>query len=211
MTNSIIDLSHFQSTVNLEAAKAAGIQALIHKCTQGVGMHDHLYAERKATAKQLGLLFGSYHFGDGTDGKQQAEWFLSHAQADANTLLVLDLEENTGGSSMKLQQAYDFLCAVKFQTGRWPVLYAGEYLRELMAGKPDAILNNCPLWISDYRVKAQPEILAGWNDWAMWQYTDDEHGNPPHSLAGINECDRDIFNGTPEGLLAFWNGAPAAA
>ncbi len=124
--------------------------------------------------------------------------------------MVLDiegLEDNAAEPSMELAQAYDFIKAIRSATGRWPGLYGGFYLRQLLAGKPDAMLQNCWLWLSDY--EASPHILPGWDQWTLWQYTDDTHGNPPHDVAGIRECDRDIFNGeSADELRAFWSGVP---
>ena len=211
-TNSVIDLSHHNAPVDLARARGDGIQAVIHKASQGVVYTDPQYVYRKHAAQQLGLLWGAYHFGDGTDGRTQAEHFLTASRADDNVLCVLDLEENTeGGDTISLVQAYDFLNCVKNRTGRWPVLYGGWYLRTLVQGKPDAILNNCPLWVSDYRGTNEPVIPTGWSTWNLWQYTDGTNGSAPFTVAGIGKCDRDLFNGTPDELATFWHGVKAQA
>ncbi|WP_425384237.1 glycoside hydrolase family 25 protein [Wolbachia endosymbiont (group B) of Eupithecia inturbata] len=70
--NGIIDLSHWQENVDFELAKENGIVGVIHKATQGTGYIDTKYKERRKEAEDLGLLWGSYHFGVGEDGKDQA-------------------------------------------------------------------------------------------------------------------------------------------
>jgi lysozyme len=204
MTNTVIDLSHHQGPVDLETAKHSGIQALLHKCTQGTDYADCMYRPRRAISENLGLLFGAYHFGDATDGKEQAAWFLHNAGSPVPSIIALDIEENPIGKSMELAQAYEFISFIKFHTDKYPLLYGGFYLRQLLAGQRDGLLNLCPLWIADYRPTVQPEIIAGWKAWTLWQYTNGQTGNPPHTVPGIGNCDRNTFNGSPEDLKAFW-------
>lgn len=202
MIDAIVDLSHHNGPVDLATAKQGGILGIIHKATQGLAYTDSQYASRKRFAETLGFLWGAYHFGDGTDGAMQALHFLDVSDLGPETLLVLDLEENTLGESMGLKQAYDFITTIYQNTsqwgGKWPVLYGGFYLRQLLAGKPDAMLQNCPLWLADYR--ETPEVLPGWTDWKLLQYTD--KGEVP----GIGVCDRDKFNGDQTQLEKFWKG-----
>lgn len=205
MLNAVIDLSHHNGPVDLVEASGAGIVGVIHKATQGVGYVDPKYTERASLAREIGLLWGAYHFGNNDDGAKQAGHFLANVN-DGPTLLALDVEENVQGGSMELRQIYDFIQTVQTATGRWPGIYGGFYLRQLLAGQPDAMLANCWLWVSDYRVAPAPEIPAAWQDWTLWQYTDGEAGNMPKQVSGIGGCDRDIFNGDEDGLRKFWTG-----
>jgi hypothetical protein len=45
----------------------------------------------------------------------------------------------------------------------------------------------------------------------MWQYTNGEVGPEPHSVTGIGNCDRDMFNGQMDGLTKLWGYAPTAS
>lgn len=202
MLNAVIDLSHHNPPVDFGLAKAAGILGVIHKASQGARFADSMYPSRRRAAESAGVLFGAYHFGDGTDGKLQAEHFLNCA-GDA-PLLVLDFEENKTGPTMELGQAYEFIQTVHLATGRWPGLYAGFYLRQLLAGKPDAMLQNCWLWLAEYRT--QPQSLPGWDSWTLWQYTDGDLGPEPRIIEGLPPCDRSFFNGDAAGLAALWKG-----
>ncbi len=149
-----------------------------------------------------GMLWGAYHFGVGADGVAQADFFLSTIQPDENTLLVLDFEANTAGSSMDLIEAEAFVTHVQQATGRWPGLYAGQYLKELLGSSPDPVLSNCWLWLAQYGPTAV--LPPGWDTWTLWQYTDGAVGPEPHEIPGFGPCDRDKFNGTTEDLKAFW-------
>jgi lysozyme len=200
--NAVIDLSHYQDVTSWSEVAADGIVAIINKCTQGLGFVDPTYAERQTAAKAAGLLWGAYHFGQGADGVQQAEYFLQHANAAPNDLLVLDFEQNTSGASMTLQQAEQFVTYVQQQRGRWPVLYGGSYLIQELGGAANSTLSSCPLWLAAY--DSNPQVPPGWSAWTLWQYTDGTHGNPPYSVNGVGNCDRDQFNGTLQQLQAFW-------
>lgn len=208
--NAIIDLSHHNgSNVDLSAAKADGIVGVIHKATQGTQYSDPLYSLNKTKAATVGLLWGAYHFGVGADGVEQADFFLTTVQPDATTLLVLDFEANVAGSSMDLTEAQAFASRIQQQTGRWPGLYGGQYLKEMLGAQSDPILSSCWLWLAQYGPTAV--LPTGWSHWTMWQYTDGVVGPPPHQVAGIGHCDRDFFNGTMADLAAFWAPATRAA
>lgn len=202
MIDTIIDISHHNGTgLDFAAASAAGIVAVVHKCTQGAGYADPMYAANKAAIQAAGLLFGSYHFGDGSDGAAQAQHFLAVAAPGANELLALDLEPNTAGPSMTLEEAKAFVTVVQGAIGKWPVLYGGSGLKALLGGTADPVLANCPLWLAQYGPAAV--LPAGWTAWSLWQFTDGAVGNPP-PVAGIGHCDQDRFAGDAAGLAAFW-------
>jgi len=208
--NVVIDLSHHNAPVDFFRAKQAGILGVIHKASQGLMEIDPQYMPRRTVAGRLNLLWGAYHFGDDSDGESQAKHFLT-ARRDA-PLLVLDLEENPRGGSMSLDQARLFVSTVKDVTGTWPGIYGGWYLQQMLGGQKDEVLGNCWLWVADYRAEEQPTIPETWGGWKLWQYTDGQHGHPPLDIAGIAECDRDIFNGPDANALqAFWTGAPGAS
>ena len=150
-------------------------------------------------------MWGAYHFATGDDPQAQARHFLAVAGADPGTLLALDLEHNPTGSSMSLDQARTFVTAVQQATGRYPGLYGGSYLKELLGGNADPILAQCWFWLAEYG--PVPHVPAAWPTWTLWQYTDGAFGPEPHTVAGVGRCDRDLFNGDIGQLQRLW-GAP---
>ncbi|MFC1750398.1 GH25 family lysozyme [Pseudomonadota bacterium] len=205
ITNAVIDLSHHNTLRDINAVKDDGISSIIHKATQGTGFVDDQYEPRRPIVTNAGLLWGAYHFGTAADAISQAQHFLDTAQPDANTLLVLDFETDTtssNGQSMSLQQARDFVSYVREQTGRWPGLYGGSYLKELLGNAHDEVLSRCWLWMAQYGNNVT--IPACWPTWTLWQYTDGENGPTPHSVNGVGNCDRDKFNGDAAALQTFW-------
>jgi len=201
-TNSIIDLSHHNANPDLQRAKAAGIVGVIQKATQGTSFTDPTFAANRQKAADAGLLFGAYHFGVGADGVEQADFFLNVMQPGDSDIIVLDFEANAQGPSMTMDEARAFVTHVNSVTTRWPGLYSGHYLKELLGANSDPVLVNCWLWISQYGPTAV--IPPAWKAWTMWQYTDGALGPEPHTVDGIGACDRDTYNGSADDLVAFW-------
>lgn len=208
--NVVVDLSHFNAVSSFETVKADGIVGVIHKATQGTVTIDTKYHVRKPEALSAGLWWGAYHFGIGGDGVAQAKHFLSVVTPEATDLLVLDLEENPGGAGMTLAEAEDFVKYVEAETGRWPGLYGGSYVKELLGNNKETALAYCWFWLSEYGPTAR--VPPAWDTWTMWQYTNGQVGPPPHSVTGIGNCDRDKFNGDLDGLKKLWGyGATGSA
>lgn len=175
---------------------------MIQKAAQGTSFTDPTFAVNRQKAADAGLLFGAYHFGVGADGVDQADFFLKVVRSNPGDLLVLDFEANPQGPSMSLEEARAFVAHVQATTNRWPGIYSGHYLKELLGTGIDPILTNCWLWISQYG--PTPVIPPAWKAWTMWQYTDGALGPEPHTVDGIGACDRDIFNGSLDELTSFW-------
>ena len=207
--NVVIDISHHQASVNFDKIKAAGIVGVIHKATQGFTMTDKRYKSRRQKALDAGLLWGAYHFGVGGDGSDQADHFLNVVVPDKQTLIVLDYEPNTQGPTMTLLQAREFVSHVNETVGRFPGLYSGHLIKEQLGNvqTPDPVLSQCFLWIAQYKGPRPINIPPTWATWTLWQYTDGVAGPDPHTVPGVGQCDRDMFNGTLTNLKKLWGEA----
>jgi len=207
MFDGVIDVSHYQGpNIDFAAAAASGIAAVIHKATQGTSVVDPMLATNRTKAQAANLRFGSYHFGTAEDGGAQAEFYLRTVGPNPGELLALDFESSTAGPSMTLEEARAFVSLVQSRTGKWPVLYAGHYLKDLLAGQADPLLSQCPLWLAQYGPSAV--LPAGWGRWTLWQWTDGTIG-APQPVPGVGHCDRDRYIGTAEDLGAFWDSVSA--
>jgi lysozyme len=200
--NAVIDISHFNGDIDFGAVASAGILGIIQKATQGQSDIDPTYERNRANATNAGLLWGAYHFGTGENGISQAEHFLSVVGDFDNVLLALDFEENPDGPSMDLDQARAFVTRVQARTGRFPGLYGGSFLKELLGDSSDPVLVQCWLWIAEYG--PTPIIPPNWGTWTFWQYTDGQQGPEPHTVDGAGPCDRDLFNGPEAQLRKLW-------
>jgi lysozyme len=200
MFDGIMDISH-NNTIDLAAAKHAGIVAVIHKATEGATFQDPMYASRRAQAKQLGLLWGAYHFGTAADVKQQLANFFHTAQPAPGDLVALDYE-TLAGDQMSLQQAEDFVTQFRQQAGHLPMIYGSDLLESASTQNPASPLAACKLWIAAYISAPQPPLPPLFHSWTLWQFTD---GTSPTPLttAGV-AVDRDCYAGTQQELEAAW-------
>lgn len=202
VTNAVVDISHHNGKVNLIQAKAAGIGGVIQKASQGLTGVDPTYKSNHAKAIKADLRWGAYHFGTGSDGVQQAIQFLRVVGNDPEALLVLDFESNPTGPSMTLEEARAFVTHVNEVTGKFPGLYSGHYIKDLLGTKTDPVLANCWFWLAQYGPTAV--VPPNWSTWTLWQYTDGALGDDPHTVPGLGRCDRDKFSGSEEDLAEFW-------
>jgi lysozyme len=200
--DTIIDIHHATS-IDFERVKAAGIVAIIHKATEGATFRDDEYRDRKRKAKEMGFLWGAYHFSTGADVRDQVENFLLQAEPQEEDLMALDFEPSNG-PDMTIAQAREFVTLIRDETGRFPVIYGGHTLREGVGNEPDSILANCPLWYARYRATAIGIPRQIWPTYTLWQYTDGNVGPDPHSVDGIGRTDRNRFQGTTEQLRDSW-------
>src|SRR5258708_8213481 len=141
--NVIVDITHHNGNVNLEKAKGDGIIGVLQKATQGQSGVDPTFKTNRTKAGNAGLLWGAYHFATGSDGVKQAEHFLDVVGTFENTLLVLDFEPNLTGPSMSLEEARAFVTHVKETTGRFPGLYSGHFIKQLLGSNTDPVLSKC--------------------------------------------------------------------
>jgi lysozyme len=212
--NVVIDI-HSGDTVadqpDLKRIADSGILGIIHKATEGVGWQDDAYWDRRSVWQaNRGALWGAYHFGTHQHpGAEQAHAFLDFAEPTPETLIAIDFEvnEHAPANTMTLPQLREFVTTIHDQLNRWPVLYGGEHLRAQLGGAVDALLQNCPLWLSQYpSVDDAPLLLPpGWAAYTFWQYTNGHAGPPslPRTVGGV-PCDRNLFDGDSDALTRFW-------
>jgi GH25 family lysozyme M1 (1,4-beta-N-acetylmuramidase) len=204
----VVDISHHNRVVDLHLTAAAGAWGVIHKSSQGRGMRDPDYAARRIQARAAGLLWGAYHFNDGSDVEAQVAWFIKCAAPDDETLMVLDFEDNKA-SNMTVQNAVKFLRLLEQRTGRKGAIYSGNRLKETIAelnAADRAYLCAHRLWLCQYGPRAV--LPHGFAHYWLWQYTGDGVGQKPHTIAGIiagnGGLDLNLYDGDREQLAREW-------
>lgn len=202
--NVVVDLSRWNRVDDFQLLKAAGIEGVIHKATQGTTSVDPRYADRRQMAKTHGLMWGAYHFGIGGNPIGQAKHFLNTVQPDSKTLMSLDIEAYPKGADMTVAEAEQFVSYIHNQTGRWPLLYSRRgHLREFINDDEPTLLSQCPLWVAAW--SDSPIMPVQWSTWTFWQYTDGRKGPEPRLVKGFKvSMPRDQFNGTLQQLRKFW-------
>src|SRR5215470_10782528 len=104
-----IDISHHNSVTSWDAVRNAGVVGVIHKATEGTGFVDDQYLKRCAPAMRAGLMWGAYHFGNGSNVQAQVDNFLGVVGVDNDTLYSLDWEDDPNGNTMSVDQAKEFI------------------------------------------------------------------------------------------------------
>ncbi len=222
LTTGIVDVHGPDGACDLEAFKAGGGVAFIHKATEGGDFIDKAFARVLPTLKPAGLLAGAYHFANGTDAVKQAENYLRAIDAlgGIDVLDVLDLESNDRSrfGTMSFDAGAAWARFVHERRGRWPLFYTYESMlhREMSKASAEtrATLGKCPLWIAKYGPppKAMPARWGAWSDWSLWQYTSSVENGPsdqaryPRGVPGFKRRsqDRNAFRGTVDELTLWW-------
>lgn len=223
MTPRVADIYHGDvvggsgpALAGFQAAAAAGLWGVIHKASQGSAYKDSSYARRRSAALEAGLLWGAYHFNDGSSVKTQVDNFFDAAIPDDKTMMCLDYEDNPR-SNMTIGMAVDFLRYAEDRLGRKLVIYSGNRLKEnigRLTASDQQYVTSHRLWLCQYGTHAV--LPHGFKTYWLWQYTGDGVGQPPHSIAGITVpggkgIDLNVFDGTRDELVASWAGQSTIA
>jgi len=223
----VVNMSHYDMMrPDFTTMKRQGIVGVIHEATYPSFVRDPKYLDRQMGALQAGLLWGAYHYANGSDPVRQADHFLSvvsssWAQANpavrpsAGVLLVLDFEKNGHypGGTMRADQAVAFVERIRERTGVYPGIYSGEYhLAQVLNSArvtpaQRKTLTNCWLWVANY--SKEPRATAPWSYWALWQYCGDGKCRLPRSaypigIANIRKAELNVFRGSRSDLEDFW-------
>lgn len=177
MANLVMDVSGYQpDTVSFfQAAKNAGVKAVIVKLTQGSADGD-AYVNPKAqaqinNARSAGLLVHGYHyarFNGNQDARNEAKWFTDHAKKfglGPESVLALDIEDKAN-AKYATSDANAFLQAVK--DAGYPKVDIYSMASWFWSGRLNAaqlIAKN--KWVANYDV-SQPGV----DNVGTWQWTD---------------------------------------
>lgn len=194
---------------------------------------DLAYEERRKQAKQLGFLWGSYHLGyAGVNPVKQADDYLAIAKPEGNDVMGLDLE-NTHARDPKVMTLADaeiFIRRIKEKTGRYPLLYVPERVRNaiLLNYGADSEFAKTPLWYARYCLHLGDFFPTKfWKTYALLQFASEL--NCPTTIGSTKNCplqrekrcplpapisgtdyqmDVNVFNGTKEELINQWGNFP---
>ena len=203
-------MSHHNTLSSLKGAWNAGVRGVIHKATEGQGYRDNMLGTRAMLAADAGLLFGTYHFLRPGDMKAQAKLFVDYTLAETDGVfgredLLFAADHEDAGVS--LENLKTFLREVERLTGKKPIIYSGNVLKEQLQTDDDEISAH-PLWLAQY--SSSPSLPAGFSKYFLWQYTDGNAGPSPKSVPGINPpVDCNDFQGSDAELASAWLGQGA--
>lgn len=201
-----IDVSHHQDEIDWDRVKAAGIDFVYCKASEGVDLPDPRFADNWAALRQRDIPHGAYHmFRPEDEVKPQVDLFLATLRqgggSDGMLPPVLDIERNSGVKKVSKQvlhaRAVEWVRLVEKETGVKPLIYTNPtFWRDYLSG--DHELVQFPLWVSEYDLGAsEPAHTAAWKEWALWQFS--RYG----IVDGIGKpVDLNRLSGTLESLYA---------
>lgn len=197
-----IDVSHLQGNVDWARVKAAGVQFVFLKATEGGTYVDPSYQGNRAGLKAVGLPCGAYHFfrPKGPVQKQIDNFCNTVGKLQPGDLPpVLDIEapEDWVGIAIpdRVKMILQWLNAVEKRLGVQPIVYINNPMaRDELASDP--ALAKYLLWLAHYTNRPAPTVPKPWTAWTIWQYS--EHG----TVDGINDKEVDLnrFAGTTADL-----------
>lgn len=173
-----IDISHWQSGIDLKHVKTAGCEFVIVKATQGTTYRDSCRSKFLVQAATLDLLIGAYHFAGGYNPETEATHFWNTVKGlNGKCLFVLDYEiqcdADIYGSNRKWIER--FITKFYQLSGRYCMLYIdNRYLSQL---KASWVVDKCPLWLARYTknyrtwTNDKPPAFAPWKKLTIWQFT----------------------------------------
>ncbi len=193
-----IDVSHHQGTIDWKKVKAAGVQFVFLKATEGETYVDNLYASNRAGAKAVGIPCGAYHFfRPKASLTAQIDNFVKTVgklqPGDLPPVLDIEVPADWKDIAIKVrvQMILDWLSAVEKKLGVKPLIYINNPMaRDELASA--AALGNYKLWLAHYTDRPAPRVPAPWAGWTFWQYSElgVVDGVPSQS------CDMNRFAGT---------------
>lgn len=180
-----IDIYSGQGNIDFNSVKAAGVEVVYIKATEGVTYTDPTYRDFYNRAKAAGLKVGFYHFLRANNPVDEAKHFLDTIGALAvDCKLAIDVEVPLGQTSQQIINNVNQFAEHLKANGKEAVVYTyTSFLKEYLQGL------NLPLWIAEYGV-SKPNVSV---DYIGFQHS--EIG----SVSGISgNVDLDEFS---DGIL----------
>lgn len=186
--NELIDVSNWQSALDLQVIKDAGIVGVIAKASEGADFVDPVYETFRARAKALDLVFGSYHYARPDtnaatadirtvtlDARREATMYLAAAKPAEGDMIALDFEKAGPLSPSQMEfWAATFLDTVEEELGQPPMLYTYPNFWQTTVGN-SAAFGAYPLWLASWGpndgTRSPVSPLPGWSKVTLHQYT----------------------------------------
>ena len=164
----MLDVSHYQGTMNWATALAGGITHTFIKASQGASYTDPQFATNWAGALAQGIKRGAYHyFENGTDPTTQANHFMAVMGGDYGELgPAVDCEDEATLDPANLKT---FLDRVETLSGMKCTIYTRASWWNSKVGS-QGWTSSYPLWVAHWNVPV-PTLPTGWTEYSYWQFS----------------------------------------
>jgi len=199
----VIDISHWQASVDFKKVKDGGTVGVIIKATQGTTSVDPTFIGRRQGAVSAGLLVASYHYLTKGSIAQQMAFYVKTVAPSKGSRLVIDFEDKgltIGDLELAVKTLWELApdCEVT-------VYGANGFLGALLKGAKNDTLAKCSLWVASYTTASKPttaDLNGTWPVWSLWQYSQ------TGSVEGVKgDCDSNRWNGSPDSLPGWFHKA----
>ena len=195
-----VDVSGYQTTVDLQKVAASGIAFAFIKATEATTLVDHAFARHWAQTKQAKLLRGAYHFfRPKLDAAAQARFFLAQLEDPGELPTVLDVEVGDGvAPTQGVAGVRAWLDVVTAGDLGRPIIYTSPSFWNGLPGAAE-VAEKADLWVAHWGAHV-PASVNGWQRWTFWQFT---NRATVSGIPGAADMDEDRFNGSVAELQAF--------
>ena len=206
-----VDFSHWQSKVDCQKLKKAGISFAFVKAGEVYiqnpskpAVIDDYHSRNITELKSAGLLSGDYYYFHPSAGvsKQARHYAAIRAVNEPDLPPVIDVEDSDAMKPADVsEQLLAFILELAQATGRQPIIYSRNGFLVNQCADPDWPAGTL-FWIARYASsigslspKIEPHVV-------LWQYTD------KLKLPGLPVMDGDLWLRTPEELNLLSNSSP---
>ena len=200
-----VDISHHNSdeggAVNFDFI-ADNYWFCFVKSTEGATVQDAQFLENFKSLRDRHILRGAYHFFRmmNPDVQGQIDNFLTAGidyRQKGILPPVLDVEPSlkefqntdtlTANKNDIVARMHTWLDAVETKTNKTPIIYTSRHIWDDILKSPTGF-ERYPLWVASYSNTAtQPNMPLNWNNYIMWQYTENGTVNGKSGF-DINRC-----------------------
>lgn len=164
-----IDVSRYQKKIDWKRVKAAKIEFVYIKATEGASYTDPFFRQNISGARAAGIPVGVYHFFRMTSSAQAQFAHFKRVVAGLKMDLIpmIDIEVSDGCSKAQIQKRLDQIIALfKKEYGSLPMIYSSqEFYNDYLAPR----YNRYHLYLGRYG-GTRPEI-DGTGSYTIWQYS----------------------------------------
>ncbi|MCI9016725.1 MAG: LysM peptidoglycan-binding domain-containing protein [Clostridia bacterium] len=185
-----IDVSSYQKNIDYAKVKAAGIDIVYIKSSEGRTHKDAYFEKNYENAKKNKLKVGFYHFVRARTREQAIQEAVFFSSVISGKLpdcrLAMDFEIFGNLTHEEINEISKvFLNKVQEITKKEMVIYSNTYTARTIFSQE--LADNYPLWVAQYGVET-PGNNGKWNNWIGFQYSDEG------IIQGINGyVDKDKF------------------
>lgn len=195
-----IDVSNNNGQVDWGAAKHGGVVFAYAKATEGNVFVDSYFAQNRANAERVGIVFGGYHFynHDATPAENVDHYLGVYRPRPGELRPVIDYETQP----LSLAQLETAVVLIRHATGRYPVIYSSLWNLEQLHASALSAVARCPVWVAAWG-STRPAAPAPWKWVALWQRS--ATGHVPGHVGDVDLDQTSLLN-----AVRYWPAHPVA-